>query len=276
MAGRTEYRLAALDMDGTLLNSAHMITPYTRSVLDRAAKAGKVIALSTGRSLSELGDFLRLLPEVRYVIGENGACLHDVRVGRCLSRITMRPEDARAIIDLSKHYDAVWQMFADDQSYIRGPLDETLKHYHIYDFIETFRDGSIVSRDPKEVYERFIGRITKINLFFAEDDERRDFEKRLTGYHVVIADSIGLGSEFSPVGATKAEGLSRLCKLLGIDIGQTMAVGDSGNDLTIMHAAGLSVAMGNAIGPVRALADAVTEDCDHDGAAKAIEKHMLS
>ena len=48
------YDLAALDMDGTLLNSAHEITPFTRDALNRADAAGKVIALCTGRCLSEL------------------------------------------------------------------------------------------------------------------------------------------------------------------------------------------------------------------------------
>ena len=49
---------------------------------------------------------------------------------------------------------------------------------------------------------------------------------------------------------------------------------DGGNDLELMRAAGLAVAMGNAIPAVRALAGDVTDDCDHDGAAHAIEKYM--
>ena len=54
-----------------------------------------------------------------------------------------------------------------------------------------------------------------------------------------------------------------------------MAVGDGNNDIELMRAAGFSVAMGNAVAPVRQVADAVTEDCDHDGAAKAVLRYML-
>ncbi len=50
----TKYTLAALDMDGTLLNSEHTTTPYTRAVIERAAKVGKVVALCTGRAMSEI------------------------------------------------------------------------------------------------------------------------------------------------------------------------------------------------------------------------------
>jgi hydroxymethylpyrimidine pyrophosphatase-like HAD family hydrolase len=54
-----------------------------------------------------------------------------------------------------------------------------------------------------------------------------------------------------------------------------MAVGDGNNDIGLMTAAGFSVAMGNAVEAVKALADATTGDCDHDGAARAVLKYML-
>jgi hydroxymethylpyrimidine pyrophosphatase-like HAD family hydrolase len=54
-----------------------------------------------------------------------------------------------------------------------------------------------------------------------------------------------------------------------------MAVGDGENDIELMRAAGFSVAMGNAVEAVRRAADALTDDCDHDGAAKAVLRYML-
>ena len=78
------YDLAALDMDGTLLNSAHEITSFTRDALNRVDAAGKVIALCTGRCLSELRDHLARVPGIRYAINESGGCLYDVRADRVL------------------------------------------------------------------------------------------------------------------------------------------------------------------------------------------------
>ena len=54
-----------------------------------------------------------------------------------------------------------------------------------------------------------------------------------------------------------------------------MAIGDSGNDLTMIEAAGLGVAMGNATEDVRAAADVITADNNHDGVAQAIEDYVL-
>ena len=86
---------------------------------------------------------------------------------------------------------------------------------------------------------------------------------------------MGIGFEFSPKEAGKEDGLRALCDCLGIPVGRTMAVGDGENDIELMRAAGFSVAMGNAVEAVRRAADALTDDCDHDGAAKAVLRYML-
>ena len=275
MREREEYRIAALDMDGTLLNSGHRITPYTREVLTRVAESGKVVALSTGRTLSELWPYLNDMPFVTYVIGENGACLYDVRSGRMLRRYVIEDAEVDFVLELSERYDAVCQAFMEDQSYIRGTLDGTLARYHVLDFIDTFRSGSIVVDDMRAVCRTKRGTVSKINLYFSGEDERADYLRRVAGHRLVLSDSIGLGMEMSPIGATKAGGLQSLCDHLGIPVRQSLAVGDAGNDVEIMEAAGLSVAMANAIEKVRRRADVVTDDCDHDGAAKAVERYML-
>ena len=72
-----EYRLIALDIDGTLLNSELKVTPRTREAIRRAAEAGKYVALSTGRSLSEIRDVVRDIPEIRYMVCESGGRVYD-------------------------------------------------------------------------------------------------------------------------------------------------------------------------------------------------------
>ena len=59
------YQLIAFDMDGTLLNSRKQILPKSRNAVAKAAQAGAVVILNTGRCLAELGEYLRALPEIR-------------------------------------------------------------------------------------------------------------------------------------------------------------------------------------------------------------------
>ena len=70
--------------------------------------------------------------------------------------------------------------------------------------------------------------------------------------------------------------LKKLCEHLGLPLEQTIAVGDADNDTMALKTAGLSIAMGNATEPVKALADVIVADCDHNGCAEAIDKYLLA
>jgi hydroxymethylpyrimidine pyrophosphatase-like HAD family hydrolase len=78
--------------------------------------------------------------------------------------------------------------------------------------------------------------------------------------------------ELTPAGVSKALGLKLLCEHLGLSLAQCVAVGDAGNDLDVLQAAGHAVAMGNATPEARAVADEVVADNDHDGIAEVIAR----
>ena len=268
------YRLAALDMDGTLLNTAHEMTPYTREVIARATEKGRVIVLSTGRAFSELSYFLDDVKGLGYLIYENGASIYDVANRRVLRRIELSSEDAMAIFDTAARFDVCIQAFLGDQSLIECVREEDLKKYHVFDFAPVFRAGSQYVANMREEYLSRGTATDKINIFFHSEADRAEFVRLMEGRGLLMSVSIGIGLEISPAGATKALALEALCDLLDVPVALSMAVGDGGNDVEIMQAAGLGVAMGNAIDEVKAAADVITEDCDHDGAARAIERYM--
>ena len=97
----------------------------------------------------------------------------------------------------------------------------------------------------------------------------------MAGVPVEMARSEVSSLEFSPQGVTKATGLLALADLLGIDRAATIAVGDADNDLDMLRAAGLGVAMGNANERAREAADVTVADNDHDGCAEAIRRFLL-
>jgi Cof subfamily protein (haloacid dehalogenase superfamily) len=74
---------------------------------------------------------------------------------------------------------------------------------------------------------------------------------------------------------TKKYGVERLIKLLKVSKGEVIAIGDSHNDLPLLEAAGLRIAMGNAPSEIKHIADFVTATLDDDGVAVAIEKFIL-
>ena len=272
-----KYRLVALDMDGTLLNSDHETSAYTREVIDRVAQSGKIAAISTGRCLSELWEHFKKMPGIRYAICENGACVYDIWEKKTIYRIALPHEQVMKVMDIADGFDLTIQFFKDGQSCMQCTDIENLKNYHIYDFAGVFEASAIFVGDLRACYLENPGSIGKFNLYCASEKDKYAAQKIIETEipEAILSDSIGVGLEVSPANATKGNGLRKLCEHLGITVEESIAVGDSSNDIDIIRTAGLSVAMGNAIQEVKDLADVITEDCDHDGAAKAIQRYML-
>ena len=269
------YDLAALDMDGTLLNANNEISSYTMEILRRADEAGKVIALCTGRGLSELRCFLDMAPAIRYAINESGGCLYDVRKRRVLRQSSIDREAVERLFDLAEGYDVLYQCFFGGQSHMQPEAVDELDHWHVARFRKNYTMGSMFVADVRRLWRGSGLPMEKFNLYFVSVDDRERFRREMGDMGLFVADGMGIGLEISPRDASKSDGLRALCDLLGIPIERTMAVGDGGNDVDLMRAAGFSVAMGNAVDEVRHIADAVTDDCDHDGAAKAVLRYML-
>jgi len=269
------YDLAALDMDGTLLNSEHEITPFTREALNRADAAGKVIALCTGRCLSELWVYLERIPGIRYAINESGGCLYDVRAGRELRQVGIDDAVAERLFRLAASRDVMRQAFFGNQSHLEIGDTACLGRYHMAGFEGVFEAGSKFTPDLHALWRESGKPLTKFNLYFSTEAEKARFTEQLGPTDLCVSESMGIGYEISPKGADKGDGLRALCNHLGIPVSRAMAVGDGGNDVDLMRAAGFAVAMGNAVDEVRRLADAVTDDCDHDGAGRAVLRYLL-
>ena len=77
-------------------------------------------------------------------------------------------------------------------------------------------------------------------------------------------------------GVSKGKALEALATFLGIPLSEVMAIGDGANDITLLSSAGLAIAMGNAPEELKAVADYVTLDGDHNGVAAAINKFLVS
>ena len=81
--------------------------------------------------------------------------------------------------------------------------------------------------------------------------------------------------EINASGVSKAKGLKALCKRLGIDISECMAIGDAENDEELLSAAGFKLSMANGSDKVKSISDVTVPDCDSEGVAAAIEHYFL-
>ena len=270
-----KYSLIALDMDGTLLNSSLEISAGNRAAIRRATEMGKFVALSTGRCLSEIRGAVQDIPEIRYMICENGGCVYDRKYDHVIHVDPLPPEEVRRILDLVRGERVVIQVFHENQSYFNQPNEDFVDGFGVGEYRETFRRTAVFDEKLFDDYGARPFRIEKVNLYFPNSADRDRMGALLANRPLKTCATIGYMLEIVSEHTDKGWGLRRLCAHLNVPVEASIAVGDSMNDMEILRAAGLSVAMGNACSEAKAAAHIVAPDCDHDGVAWAIENYLL-
>ena len=269
-----DIRLIAFDLDGTLLRSDKSISPRTMQALLAARDRGMLLVPATGRLLRSLPEPLLDKSLTRYHILVNGAQVYDSHEEKTLLREELTPEQTMRMLQFLKAHNV-----------LRGVYIDGLGHMSREDFAEieavaaTPATAGLMRRsyqadDDLEAETARHDSVQKIIAFFRNPDEKqaviREIIARFPGY--AVSSSLGNNIEINAKNATKGIALRFLCKVLGLSIGQCMAFGDGTNDYSMLRAAGLGVAMGNASEEVQSCADEVTQANDEDGVARMIER----
>ncbi|MCD8083377.1 MAG: HAD family hydrolase [Clostridiales bacterium] len=264
-----EIRLAALDMDGTLLHDDSSISDHTLAVIARLIAKGILVVPASGRNFESLPERLRTLPGIRYGVCANGANIVELPGGKHLHDFPINPEDARAIAAYLTQYPLFLYVFSNRGTWHSGNWTELglNRIYPGFSFPPTL-PGSLetfLSCDPPV--------IDKMGIFTPYETVFREIEQN--GSPVPSVTMLRAGQmtlEMNSIHATKEHGLRVLCRQLGIPLSQVLAIGDNQNDVTMLQAAGVSVAMGNSGEDVRAEADYIAGTNEEDGAAAFLEE----
>ena len=270
----SKYKLIAFDMDGTLLNSRKEISESTMDAVNRAFDAGKEVILSTGRCVAELREYFKMMPGLRYVVCSSGAILYDVKEEKILYSNSLSVELVKKILKASRKEDLMVHLLAIESIVQKKDIPQ-MEHFGMGVYRPMYEKVTTQVDDIYSYYDENPFEVPKLNLYHATEEGRERTRERLAGLNLVLADAERTSLECSATGVTKGTGLLRLCEHLGIKVDETIAVGDADNDLNILETAGLAVAVGNANEHVKAVADVVVNDCDHDGCAEAIDKYLL-
>lgn len=271
-------KIILLDLDGTLLTTEKTISPATRAALDRAAERGVHIVPCTGRLYRGIPQEIRELPYLRYAAVVNGAQIYDAAEDRVLRRTEIPPEAAERLYDYFETLPAIFDCYLDGWGYMPAEHYARIDKYILDPKIA---DLARRTRKPLEDFRAHMRReakpLQKVQVFFHDLDRRRLELTRLTERFpdMSVTASLPFNIEINIRDANKGEALRFLCRRLGIDIRDSMAFGDGSNDLSMIQAAGIGVAMGNADPAALAAADYITGTNDNDGVAEAIERFCL-
>lgn len=272
-----KIKMIGLDMDGTLLTTEKKLTTYTKQILQKAIEQGIEIVLSTGRSITGIPQELLEMPGMRYAVTINGARIIDLQRNEVIHKNTLPMEKALELLDIIGEFDAIQEAFIDSVCY---SSKDKLEHANDYFLHPSTAEYVIKSRTPVENVKATViemnSPVDKVNGQFRNaEDKKKSYERLNKVSGVVIVSSLGSNWEINAEGTDKGSAMLKLGELLGIRREEIMACGDGMNDIAMLKAVGLGVAMGNAEPEVREAADYITTSNDEDGVAKAIEKFVL-
>lgn len=269
--------IIALDLDGTLFSRSGEITPYTKQQIRSAVEKGITVVISTGRpyiglpikEANELG--------IQYAITSNGAGIYRIADKTCLYEEGM---DAPLAAELFRHLfkrHIYIDAFIHGDAYTQISNVDIIRHCAVPESVKNY---ILTTRERVDDLAAYLLEhnltLQKATLNFeletdgvyVDREETKTFLLSRPEIHTVSGGYHNL--EFTKAGVTKAKGLRFLCDYLNIPMEHSMVCGDSENDLDILKAAGLAVAMENAEESVKAVCDYVTTSCNEDGVGRAI------
>lgn len=266
-------KLIAVDIDGTLLNDQGQILSATIQAVQQAATAGQKIVLCTGRPLCGVIDYLKQLGlwqhADQYVISYNGSLIQTTTQTTLMSSHQLQFSDYLDLLEFAHQNQAAFSLLTPACMYVT-PGDQNrviLKEAATVKIELQARTLAEMRALPNLIPVKGMILDEPAKLDYLQTVMPKAFKQRFT---VLRSQKDHL--EFTHPLASKESALRQLAGLLKIEPTATMAIGDEQNDLGMIKAAGIGVAMGNAVPQLRAIADQVTADNNHNGVGEAILK----
>ena len=262
-----KYQLLAIDVDGTLENSAHELSERNAKAVKAAIVAGLHVVLTTGKQYVAIQRHIDSLDLQSPQITAGGAVITDPVQKTDIYRMGIPANLASDVVKLADELGITAIVFRDGQTFTRE-INKDIEYMLTYgDPYPTLMDDVTASFDPLPL---------QLMCIAYQDDAL--YEHAFEAFVAEFGDTLGVRKsspyyvEFTHKDVSKGTALQWLCNHLSIPLANTVALGDSFNDLSMFEVAGLSIAMGQSPLAVRDAADEVAASNDEDGVAETIQR----
>lgn len=272
------YKLIACNMDETLLNDNHEICERNIKAIRKAKEEyGVKFVPTTGRSYGQIQDSLKVIglhdENNEYILSFNGGALTENKNNRLIDFRGLDFSKMKELFEFGLIKDVCMHVYTKDTVYvyrISESENERIKNQKVQcvimeeDTVDFLKDTEIA----KILYQN-------VDVTYMQGFEK-DMEY-ITKDCCSVSYSSNRYMEFNALGVDKGQALIRLARILGIDIEDTIAVGDNYNDMAMLKVAGLSVAAGNAVEDVKEACDLTTKATNNDGVvAELLERFVFN
>ncbi|WP_176481877.1 Cof-type HAD-IIB family hydrolase [Paucisalibacillus globulus] len=267
-----KQHLIALDLDGTLLSDAKEISTKNKEILQRAMDEGHIVVIATGRPHRASIQYYQELGLKTPMVNFNGALIHhpvdkkwDVLHNPMSKRTAL--SIVQACYDLDVH-----NVLAEvkDNDYLDKYSQEIIDIFYQTTDDTPFVIGSLKSKlneDPTSL------------LIHPKEEHIHTLRDHLDEFHAEVIEHRKWGAPWNIIeivkkGINKAVGLQKIAHYYQIPEDRIIAFGDEDNDLEMIEYAGVGVAMGNAIDPLKNIANHVTVTNEEHGIGTFLEEYL--
>ena len=268
------YKLLVVDIDGTLVDGSGVISDEDRNALAKVGDLGLPISLSTGRAMTACLKIISQLSLNSYHVFFDGALVSDPNHGKEIYVQPVGQMIAEQAIEFAHLHGINLEFYSADHYFVERETwtsDIRRDFYHTLPTVvdisklwqkERIIKGVLTVRSPEEK-----ARVELLSLQF-KDSLSFSLTKTPAYPEVDFINVLALG-------VSKGRALPALASHLGISLTEVVAIGDGSNDISLLSSAGLAIAMGGAPDGLKAVADYITLDVDHNGLAAAVKKFLL-
>ena len=289
------YKLVAIDLDGTMLNSYGIVTDKTKQVIKECIDKGTEIIIASGRPIDSIKTIAKEIGSNKYFIAGNGALIYDIQKDEVIYEKYMNKQKILEIINICEQNSISYNVYT-DKTILAKALKYNVLYYHkenlkkeenkkthinivenMYEYISNMDEEKFlkvtVCDESKTIFNSIIRKLRQIDnievldvLHMSRKVIRQGTEDIPIEYYY---------TEISLKNVNKWDAIEFLMKKMNITKNEVIAIGDNINDKKMLENAGIGIAIEGSTPVVIEISDFVTKTNNEDGVAFALEKYCL-
>ena len=287
------YKLVAIDLDGTMLNSYGMVTENTKQVIKNTINKGTEVIIASGRPIDSIKTIAKEIGSENYFIAGNGALIYDIKKDEIIYEKFMNKQKVLEIIKICEENSIAYNIYTEKTIIAKGLKYNVLYYYKenlkkeenkktnitivedVYEYIKNLENEKFlkitVCDETKSVFNSIIRKLRTIEDIDVLDVLHMSRKMIKQGTEDVPIEYYY--TEISLKDVDKWKAIEYLANKMNISKDEIIAIGDNINDKEMIENAKVGIAMGQSTPVITEIADFVTLNNNEDGVAKALEKY---
>lgn len=287
------YKLVAIDLDGTMLNSYGIVTERTKKAIKETIRKGTEVIIASGRPIDSIKAIAKEINSEKYFIAGNGAIIYDIKNDNVIYNKYLKKEKILEIIKICEENSISYNVYT-DKTILATSLKYNVLYYHkenlkkeenkktnisivkdMYEYVKNMEEERFLKMticdESKSVFNSIIRKIRTINdievldvLHMSRKTIKQGTEEVQVEYYY---------TEITSKDVDKWNAIEFLMELLNIKKEEVIAIGDNINDKKMIEKAGLGVVMKGSTPNVLQKAKVITDTNNNDGVAKVLEEY---